>query len=276
MKYIPSLRNQLTIALLLMGSYNSFAQLSPMVIGTILPGDSVVIYYDVTINSGAGSQVSNQGTLTGSNFATFTTDDPDTGPLGDPTITALNVFPLPVTLYSLSAAQKGNGVEVAWQVTAESNLLKYDVEKSNDGRSFTKIGEVAAQNNGQNTRYTFADATVSSGTHYYRLKVIDRSAAGRYSVVVKVDLAGKAGGMAVFPNPAVQKQITLQLNDMSKGSYKLELYNGSGQPVYSQAIQHSGGSLSRGFTLPQALPAGMYFVKVRSEAGVFTQQLLIK
>jgi hypothetical protein len=63
---------------------------------------------------------------------------------------------------------------------------------------------------------------------------------------------------------------------MSKGSYKLELYNGSGQPVYSQAIQHSGGSLSRGFTLPQALPAGMYFVKVRSEAGVFTQQLLIK
>lgn len=254
----------------------SFSQsLTPLSIGTINAGDSVVIYYDVTINSGAGAQVSNQGTITGANFATFNTDDPDTGPLGDPTITPLNTFPLPVTLYSLSATQKGSGVEVAWQVTAESNLLKYDVEKSSDGRSFTKIGEVIAQNNGQTTRYTFQDATVS-GTHYYRLKVIDRSVVGRYSAVVKVDLAGKTGGISVFPNPAAQKQITLQLNDMSKGSYKLELYNGSGQPVYSLAIQHNGGSLSRGFTLPQAMPAGMYFVKVRSETGVFTQQLLVK
>ena len=269
---------KLTLATLvsLTGSLCFSQSLTPLTIGTIAPGDSVVIYYDVTINSSAGSQVSNQGTISGSNFITLVTDDPDTAPLGDPTITPLNVFPLPVTLYSLSAIQKGSGVEVAWQVTSESNVLKYDVEKSTDGGSFSKIGEVAAQNNAQNTRYSFLDASVSSGKYYYRLKIVDRSAAARYSAVVKVDLAGKTGSLTVFPNPAAQKQITLQLTNMEKGVYQLELYNGAGQPVYRQSIQHAGGSLSRGFSLPVALTAGTYFVKVTSEKANFTQLLLLK
>lgn len=275
MKYLSISKPILVISLLCITNC-LFAQLSPLTIGTIAPGDSIVIFYDVTINTGAGSQVSNQGTITGSNFTTLVTDDPDTAPLSDPTITPLNVFPLPVTLYTMSAMQKGSDVEVAWQVTAESNLLRYDVEKSSDGRSFSKVGEVAAQNNGQNTRYTFLDASVTNGTHYYRLKIVDRSTGGRYSAVVRVDLAGKAGSVTVFPNPAAQKQITVQLSNMERGTYQLELYNSAGQPVYQQRIQHNGGSLSRGFTLPAALTAGTYFVKVRNENSSFTQPLLIR
>jgi hypothetical protein len=269
-------KSALVVSFFFASYLNGFAQLSPLAVGTILPGDSVVIYYDVTINSGAGSQVSNQGIITGANFATFNTDDPDTGPLADPTISPLNTFPLPVTLYALSAVQKGSAIEVAWNITAESNMLKYDVEKSSDGQSFTRIGEVTAQNSGQATRYTFQDATVSSGTHYYRLKVIDRSTAGRYSAVVKVDLGGKGGGITVFPNPAAQKQITVQLNNMDRGSYQLEFYNGGGQPVYRQSIRHDGGSLSRGFTLPSTITAGIYFVKIRSEKVEYSQPLMVK
>lgn len=269
-------KKSLLIVCLLAGLQSFSQTLTPLTLGTIHPGDSVVIYYDVTINAGAGSQVSNQGTITGSNFTTLVTDDPDTGPLSDATITALNVFPLPVTLYTMSAVQKGNDVEVAWQVTAESNLAKYDVEKSSDGRSFSKIGEVTAQNNGQNTRYRFLDAAINNGTHYYRLKIIDRSAGSRYSAVVRVDLSGRIGSVSVFPNPAAQKQITVQLSNMEKGTYQLEIYNSAGQPVYHQSIQHNGGSLSRGFTLPASLTAGTYFVRLRSEETSFTQPLLVK
>jgi hypothetical protein len=111
---------------------------------------------------------------------------------------------------------------------------------------------------------------------YYRLKIIDRSAPGRYSAVVKVDLAVKVGNVTVFPNPAAQKQITLQINNMAKGTYKLELYNGVGQPVYIQTIQHDGGSLSRGFTLPASITAGMYYVKVRTGKEEHIQPLIVK
>jgi large repetitive protein len=60
-------------------------------IGTIPAGETVTIVFDVTINSPLvppnATQVSNQGTVTGSNFGPVVTDDPDTGALNDPTIT---------------------------------------------------------------------------------------------------------------------------------------------------------------------------------------------
>ncbi len=57
-------------------------------IGTLPAGKSMTITFQVTIdNSIAVTQVSNQGTVSGSNFAPVVTDDPDTGTFGDPTVT---------------------------------------------------------------------------------------------------------------------------------------------------------------------------------------------
>jgi len=60
-------------------------------IGTITPGSTVVLTYQVTVNNSApsgASTISNQGTVT-SNAPTVTTDDPDVGGANDPTLTPL-------------------------------------------------------------------------------------------------------------------------------------------------------------------------------------------
>ena len=55
---------------------------------TLPAGKSMTITFQVTIdNSIAVPQVSNQGTVSGSNFSPVVTDDPDTGAFGDPTVT---------------------------------------------------------------------------------------------------------------------------------------------------------------------------------------------
>jgi uncharacterized repeat protein (TIGR01451 family) len=57
-------------------------------IGTLPAGKSMTITFQVTIdNSIAVTQVSNQGTVSGTNFSPVVTDDPDTGAFGDPTVT---------------------------------------------------------------------------------------------------------------------------------------------------------------------------------------------
>ena len=57
-------------------------------IGTLPAGKSMTITFQVTIdNTIAVTQVSNQGTVSGTNFGSVLTDDPDTGAFGDPTIT---------------------------------------------------------------------------------------------------------------------------------------------------------------------------------------------
>ena len=60
-------------------------------IGTLPAGESVTITFKVTINNPLSptnaTQVANQGTVSGSNFGSIVTDDPDTGALNDPTVT---------------------------------------------------------------------------------------------------------------------------------------------------------------------------------------------
>ena len=91
----------------------------------------------------------------------------------DPTITPLNLFPLPVSLMDIKAALKGAAIEVAWNVASETGMVKYEIEKSSNGRSFTKIGEVAALNRSSVTPYSFFDQAPFTGSNYYRLRLID-------------------------------------------------------------------------------------------------------
>ncbi|HEX8560198.1 MAG TPA: PxKF domain-containing protein [Pyrinomonadaceae bacterium] len=57
-------------------------------IGTLPAGKAITIKFQATIDGSINStQVSNQGQVSGANFPTVLTDDPDTGAFGDPTVT---------------------------------------------------------------------------------------------------------------------------------------------------------------------------------------------
>lgn len=275
MKYI-SLKKLLVPALLLI-SMQSFSQsLTPLVVGTVNRRDSVVIYYDVTINVGAGLTVTNQGAVSGSNFTGFNTNDPDTGPAGDPTITQLNMYPLPVRLLQLKAVAHSGAIQVSWSVNNEVDMVKYEVEKSTNGRTFGKIGEVAAVNSGMATNYSFTDQSPASGVNYYRLRLTDLSSPAKYSLIVRVDMDGSNFNIRIYPNPVVQQTFTLQLSNMQKGNYELLLYNWMGQIAWRQKIYHEGGSTTRNITLPAHLSKGMYNVQLASGKTLFNQSLVIQ
>lgn len=277
MKYKNMVNKILVVAFLFCVSNNVFSQLNPLTVGTISPGDSIVIYYDVTINTGCGcTQISNQGSVSGANFSTLNTDDPDTGPGGDPTITSLNMFPLPITLYEIRAAKKTGGIEVSWKVAAESNMVKYEVERSTDGRNFTKIGEVASQNSTQAITYSFLDVNPNNAVNFYRLRLIDLDGSRKYSTIVRVDISGTNTGISIYPNPVLEKQVTVQLNNLSRGTYQLAFYNSMGQIIFHQSITHEGGSVNKYITLPSTVPSGTYSVQIKNEKTLFSQMMIIR
>lgn len=275
MNYNSIVKTILTIAFFSIGS-SVFAQLSPMVLGTVKAGDSIVIYYDVTINTGAGATVSNQGAISGSNFTAFNTNDPKTAAPGDPTITQVNAYPLPVRLLQLKAVARNGAIQVSWNVNYEENMVKYEVEKSTNGRTFGKIGEVAALNNGMATNYSFIDQSPGSGANYYRLRLIDLGSPAKHSLIVRVDMDGSNFNIRIYPNPVVQQTFTLQLSNMQKGNYDLLIYNGIGQIAWRQTIYHDGGSTTRNITVPAQLSKGIYNVQLKSDKALFNQTLMIQ
>lgn len=65
-------------------------------LGDLAPGESTTVVFEVAINQplpavpSSISEVSNQGTISGDNFADVLTDDPDTAAPADPTVTPIS------------------------------------------------------------------------------------------------------------------------------------------------------------------------------------------
>jgi hypothetical protein len=82
----------------------------PVSVGTLQAGESVTILFQVTLNDplpGNVTQVSNQGTVSGSNFSNVLTDDPGTGTAGDPTVTPVAAFAFSINDVSVAEGAVG-------------------------------------------------------------------------------------------------------------------------------------------------------------------------
>jgi Secretion system C-terminal sorting domain len=260
-------------------SNNCIAQLSPLTIGAIPAGDSIIIRYSVVINNPLPvgvTQISNQGTVSGSNFSNVVTDDPDSGPANDPTITVLNLVSLPVFIAELKAFRKDAAIELNWNVLTETDIIGYDIEKSTDGSTFLKAGYLTAFNNPSGTaEYKWLDVVPYIGNNYYRLKILELNGITKYTSIVKVLFGNGAPAVNIYPNPVQNKVITLQFTGMEKGVYSLLFTNLHGQTVYQKTISHSGGNAAHVINMPGQIQGGVYYLKTTNGAVSFTTKIIV-
>lgn len=179
---------------------------------------------------------------------------------------------LPVTFDKISATKAISGTNLAWTILSEINTAEYVVEKSIDGKSFSAVGTVAATNAG---KYAYTDLS-ASGSNYYRIKAIDKDGSFTYSAVVFTVADTKTAAVTVYPNPVTNKQVNVQLSNLSKGSYSIEVYNNLGQAILSKAIQFDGGSTSLSLQLPTSINAGLYRLSVSNGATKINKTISVQ
>jgi len=115
--------------------------------------------------------------------------------------------PLPVELSNFTATAQGpTAVRLAWATASEKNSARFEAERSQDGRTFERLGTVAAAGSSSTPRsYELLDAKLPTGvaTLYYRLRQVDLDGTFNYSPVRTVTLKGMAAaGLALYPSPA--------------------------------------------------------------------------
>lgn len=277
MKYTFHLKTVI-LSILSLIALESRAQ-GPFNIGTIHPGDSIIVIYDVQINNPlvppGTSQISSQGTVSGINFANQITDDPDSPGANDSTITQLVSIPLPLTLTEFTAYQKQDDVELAWRVN-EKDIYKYEVERSADGKTFNKIGEVIATGAIGLIGYTFLDVNPLAGDNYYRLKIIDINTAPMFTNIVRVSLNNTGSMLVMYPNPVREKMLNLEIKALAKGTYNFTMYNSVGQKVFTTQIDYAGTPASEVIYLPATITAGIYYIQVSGQTVLTNQILLVE
>ena len=94
---------------------------------------------------------------------------------------------LPLALQSFSVNGNTEKATITWKTTAGKEAVCYTIEKSKDGKNFTKIIEVQNTATVVNYRdYVEVDYKPYKGVSYYRLKQIDKNGNYKYSVAVLV------------------------------------------------------------------------------------------
>ena len=191
-----------------------------------------------------------------------------------------DVSVLPISFKTITAVQKGNNIQVDWSVEEETTVRRYEVERSADGISFIKVGEVSAKAVNGSADYQFMDTSPLSGTNFFRIRTINADAQFLLSKVVLVKISGSVviapvGGISVFPNPVVNRELHLRLVNLEKGTYMLLLVNTQGQKVFQQQVIHSGGTDTQLIDLDKKLPAGIYYLKIINNAISFSQAITI-
>ena len=112
--------------------------------------------------------------------------------------------PLPVELTSFSGLAINNIVTLKWSTATEVNNYGFDVERSIDSKTWTKVGFVTGAGNSNSPKnYSFTDQPDGATSFSYRLKQIDVGGAYKYYDPITVSLSGgdKAQLMQNSPNP---------------------------------------------------------------------------
>ena len=180
-------------------------------------------------------------------------------------VTANTQVVLPVTLVSFTAVKVGTGNNLNWLVSSETNAKGYDVERSSgNGANFTKLGSIAANNNG---KYSFIDASPLSGVNYYRLKMTDIDGKFKYSEVRTVLFDGTTVLFDIYPNPVVTSNLYLHIQQYNYvGKAQAIITDIVGRNIQSININIIKGNNQLPVTV-KGLNSGTYFVTVYDAKG---------
>jgi len=189
--------------------------------------------------------------------------------------------PLAIDQMTINAIQKDQsngyyGVQVQWTAKTETDMDRYEVERSFDGLRFSKQSTAAAVGNSNvMVNYTWYDNTAQTGNNFYRVKAFDKSGHTKYTTVANVNIGKRKPGMLFYPNPVTGNSFGLELTNMDKGNYDIELCNNIGQIVFRTVVQHPGGTALHQIALNE-LSNGTYQLLLRGDNGVKVTERLIK
>ncbi len=166
-----------------------------------------------------------------------------------------------------SATLNNKIATISWNTVGEKGVSKFEVEKSTDSKSFTKIAQAIAKNTAS-ASYTTTDNSATATT-YYRIKAISQVGTFSYSNVVKLlTFDSKLSTYSLYPNPLKgSKVVNVSMSNVAAGKYTVIITNVLGQKVQEAAICHDGGNGSHAFIINNTLAVGTYSVTIRETAS---------
>jgi len=179
-------------------------------------------------------------------------------------ISLVDYATIPVELTSFSANVVGLGVELNWTTATEVNNQGFEIERSEDGLNFNQVGYVPGFGTTTEPKsYSYTDQSVTSETHYYRLKQIDFDGSFTYSDVAEVEvfLPTVFSLEQNYPNP-FNPSTSIQFSLPVDARVTINIYNLVGENVAGVAASNFVAGTHKVNFDAASMTSGIYFYQL--------------
>jgi hypothetical protein len=183
--------------------------------------------------------------------------------------------PLALNLVSLNGIVAEEKIKIKWVVQNDIDIVKYEVQKSENGVSFTTINTVTANQLSTVSNYLFTDINPILGTNYYRVKAFNRNESVNLSKVFRIYYGIVGNTIFIYPNPS-GNDLAVRIVAVYKGNYRLSVINNNGQQIVSMPFVHDGIDKTMRITMPFLLAKGIYRLFIIDKSQFYKQSFLIK
>ncbi len=151
--------------------------------------------------------------------------------------------PLPITINYFTGTKNNGKHLLNWKVTCISTpSATLEIERSNDGRSYTSMYSIFATNIRCAQPFDYTDNQPLAGVNYYRLKMTDVDGKITYSTTVALLNAITGFDMiSIAPNPVVTDNFKLNVTSATASKMDITILDMQGRLLSRQTVQLIAG-----------------------------------
>lgn len=187
--------------------------------------------------------------------------------------------PMPVKLLSFNGKKVNETVELLWRTVSEVNNKGFEIERSIDGKNFSKVGFVKGKGTvNVQTEYAFADYNAPLNQMiFYRLKQLDHDNAFEYSNTIIIDCGYSVSlsQYTVYPNPFTD-EVFVNITSASPGAATIGVNDMSGRLMLNAHARIDVGVNLVAIEEAGTLPKGIYVLTVTINGERHTSKLVRK
>lgn len=167
---------------------------------------------------------------------------------------------LPVAILDFNAINRYDHAFVYWEIDRLQDLDYFELERSGDGKQFSKLTGVNKK--AEKSHYNYQDFEWLQGINYYRLKIFEIDGSVKYSPIKVIHFKSDNLEVEIFPNP-VNNLLNGFLYNPEINKIEFSIYDISGKHIEQTHIEYDAGRHAFSFDVSD-YPQGTYFMVLKS------------
>lgn len=168
--------------------------------------------------------------------------------------------PLAVKILTFIGKEEGSFNHLNWTIADQSDIEKFTIQRSVDGKTWTEIGKVEAESNDENYNFNWIDKSPLPSS-FYRLKIYEKSEKTNLSPTISI-YRQLPNDIIAFPNPFTN-HTALKVDADTDSDMVVSVLEISGEVVNVQEIAAKAGQHEYDLGI-ENLNSGIYLVRIQS------------